>query len=66
MTLKGSALIAGAFEHPGRELPDKSLAQIHAEVALGALADAGLTLDDVDGFFCGNDAAGAGWVSMAD
>jgi acetyl-CoA C-acetyltransferase len=66
MSIKGRAFIAGVYEHPGRELPDKSLAQIHAEVALGAVADAGLTLGDVDGFFCALDAPGAGWISMAD
>ncbi|WP_028923499.1 thiolase domain-containing protein [Pseudonocardia acaciae] len=66
MSTKGQALIVGAYEHPGRELPDKSLAQVHTEVALGAVADAGLTLEDVDGYFCGNDAAGAGWISMAE
>lgn len=66
MSVTPEALLVGAYEHPGRELPDKSLAQIHGEVALGALADAGLSLDDVDGYFCGNDVAGAGWVSMAD
>ncbi|MDF5754323.1 thiolase domain-containing protein [Spongiactinospora sp. TRM90649] len=68
MNTRGKPLIVGAYEHPGRELPDKSLAQIHAEVALGAVADAGLTLDDVDGFFCGHDAPGygGGWISMAD
>ena len=37
----GQAYIAGAFEHPGRYLPEVSLAELHAEVALGALADAG-------------------------
>jgi acetyl-CoA C-acetyltransferase len=66
LSLRGAAYIAGAFEHPGRELPDKSVAQIHAEVALGALADAGLSISDVDGYFCGRDAPGAGGVSMAD
>ncbi|TDD87145.1 thiolase domain-containing protein [Actinomadura rubrisoli] len=68
MNANDAAVIIGAYEHPGRELPDKSLAQIHAEVALGALADAGLTLDDVDGYFCGHDAPGygGGWVSMAE
>lgn len=67
MTATPQAMIVGAYEHPGRELPDKSLAQIHGEVALGALADAGLTMEDVDGYFCGSDdAAGAGWISMAD
>jgi acetyl-CoA C-acetyltransferase len=56
----------GAFEHPRREIPDRSVAQIHAEVAMGALADAGLELKDVDGFFCAGDAPGFGPISMAD
>jgi acetyl-CoA C-acetyltransferase len=59
-------MIVGAFEHPGRVLPDHSAAQIHAEAALGALADAGLSPDDVDGFFSGRDAPGAGVLSMAE
>ena len=51
MTIKGRAFIAGAYEHPLREIPDRSVSQIHSEVALGALADAGLSLSDVDGYF---------------
>jgi len=51
MTDDVDAYIAGAFEHPTREAPDKSIAQLHAEVAAGALDDAGLTKDDVDGYF---------------
>jgi acetyl-CoA C-acetyltransferase len=66
MTLKNKAFIAGAFEHPDRVIPDKSHPQVHAEVALGALADAGLTLSDVDGFFCAYDSPGFGPLSMAD
>ena len=66
MTIRGKAFIVGAYEHPRREIPDRSLAQIHAEVALGALADAGLSLDDVDGYFCAGDAPGFGPMSMAD
>jgi acetyl-CoA C-acetyltransferase len=49
MTIKGKAYIAGAYEHPTRLAPDKTVAQLHAEVALGALADAGLSRADVDG-----------------
>jgi acetyl-CoA C-acetyltransferase len=60
------AHIVGAFEHPRREIPDRSLAQIHAEVAVGALADAGLAMSDVDSYFCAGDAPGFGGVSMAD
>jgi acetyl-CoA C-acetyltransferase len=66
MTIRGRAAIVGAFEHPLREIPDRSTPQVHAEVALGALADAGLSLDDVDGFFCAVDAPGFGGLSMAE
>ena len=66
MSIKGSAYIVGAFEHPARKAPDKSVAQLHAESAAGALADAGLTKDDVDGYFCAGDAPGMGPVNMAD
>jgi acetyl-CoA C-acetyltransferase len=60
------AQIAGIYEHPGRHLPDLTLSQIHAEVALGALSDAGLSKSDVDAYFCAGDAPGFGGISMAD
>ena len=66
MTIKGKAYIAGAFEHPTRLAKDKSVAQLHAESALGALRDAGLTKKDVDGYFCAGDAPGLGPLAMAD
>ncbi len=66
MTIKRQAYIVGAYEHPTRKAPDTSVAQLHAEAALGALRDAGLTKDDVDGYFCGGDAPGMGALSMAD
>ena len=66
MTIKRAAVIVGAFEHPGRELPGHSLAQIHAEVAQGALMDAGLSMSDVDGYFTSGDAPGFGGLSMAE
>ena len=66
MTIKGKAYIAGVYEHPTRKADDKSLAQLHAEVAKGALEDAGLTRDDVDGYFCAGDAPGLGPLSMVD
>jgi acetyl-CoA C-acetyltransferase len=66
MTIKGKAYIAGVYEHPTRKADDKSLAQLHAEVAKGALEDAGLGKDDVDGYFCSGDAPGLGPLSMAD
>ena len=64
--MKGTACIMGAYEHPTRKADDRSLAQLHAEVAHGALADAGLTKGDVDGYFCAGDAPGLGGLSMAD
>jgi len=65
MTIRGKGYIVGAYEHPTRSAPDTSLAQLHAEVAMGALRDAGLTKADVDGFFCSGDAPG-GVLSMVD
>ena len=66
MTIRNRARIVGAYEHPERVIPGKSIAQVHGEVALGALADAGLRLDDVDGYFCAGDAPGFGPISMAE
>ena len=66
MSIRGKAYIVGAFEHPTRKAPDKSTAQLHAECARGALADAGLELRDVDAYFCAGDAPGLGALSMAD
>jgi acetyl-CoA C-acetyltransferase len=65
MTIKGSAYIVGAYEHPLRKAPDKSVAQLHAEVAKGALEDAGLAKDDIDGYFCAGDAPGQNAFSVA-
>jgi len=66
MGRSAKAYIAGAFEHPTRKAVDKTIAQLHAEVARGALADAGLTKDDVDGFFCDSTAPGLGGMSLAE
>jgi acetyl-CoA C-acetyltransferase len=66
VTLKGQAYIAGAYEHPARKTPDKSCALLHAEVAAGALRDAGLDRRDVDGYFCAGDAPGLGPLSLCD
>lgn len=60
------AYIAGVFEHPTRKAVDKSLGQLHAEVAAGALADAGLTIDDVDGYFVAGDNTNLYPLSLVD
>lgn len=66
MSINGKAYIAGIYEHPTRRAEGISVAQLHADVAHGALADAGLTLNDVDGYFCGAEAPGMGGVTMAE
>jgi acetyl-CoA C-acetyltransferase len=66
MSFANNACIAGIFEHPLRVAPNHSVEQLHAEVAHGALQDAGLSLSDVDGYICAGDAPGMGPVSMVD
>ncbi len=64
MSIKGKAYITGIYEHPTRKALDKTLPQLHAEIAKGVLEDAGLTKDDVDGYFCAGDAPGLGPINM--
>jgi acetyl-CoA C-acetyltransferase len=66
MTIDGKAYIVGAYEHPTRSAPDRSVAQLHADVAKGAILDAGLSWDDIDGYFCSADAPGMGPTSMVE
>jgi acetyl-CoA C-acetyltransferase len=66
MSIKGKAYVVGAWEHPLRDIPHLSTAQVHAECAKGALEDAGLSFADVDAYFCAGDAPGFGAMSMAD
>ncbi len=61
-SIRGQAYIVGACEHPDRVIPDKSVAQIHAEVTAGALKDAGLELGDIDGLFI---TGGGGMLGVA-
>src|SRR5882757_6141954 len=67
MSIKGKANIVGIFEHPTRKADDKSLFQLHAGCARGELADAGLSKNDIDGYFCASgDTPGLGALSMID
>ena len=66
MSIDRQACIIGAYEHPLRRAPDKSVAQLHAEVARGAIRDAGLAKTDIDGYFCASDAPGQDAFSMAE
>jgi len=66
MSIRGKAYIVGAFEHPDRAIPDRSTAQVHAEIVSGVLKDAGLQLSDIDGLFIVGGASGMLPVAMAD
>ncbi len=67
MSIRDKAYIVGIYEHPTRMAADKSLFQLHAESAQGALEDAGLTKNDIDGYFCASgDTPGLGGLSMGD
>lgn len=46
------AMITGVYDTDVGALPGSSCMGLHAEAALGALADAGLTKDDIDGVLC--------------
>jgi acetyl-CoA C-acetyltransferase len=66
VSINRKAFIAGAYEHPERKIPDQSLMEIHARVCVGALADAGLGMQDVDAYFGAGDSPGFGTLSMID
>ena len=46
----GTVAVAGIYESPTRKDPDRHPFEIQAECVLGALANAGMSLSDVDGF----------------
>ncbi len=50
MTPRPQAYVAGIYEHPERDIREKSLATVYLEIVAGVLADAGLSISDVDGF----------------
>ena len=66
MSLRGKAFIVGAYEHPTRLAEKLSVVRLHADVAKGALADAGLAKSDIDGYFCAGDAPGLGATTVAE
>lgn len=66
MSLNGKACIVGAYEHPTRLAENLSVARLHADVAKGALEDAGLSKHDIDGYFCAGDAPGLGTATIAE
>jgi acetyl-CoA acetyltransferase len=61
VSLRGRTAVVGVYEHPTRFAPHLTQFQIMAESACGALADAGLSIRDVDGLCT----AGMGMSAMA-
>lgn len=47
-----NAFITGAFDTAVGELPGSSCMGLHSQAAMGAVADAGLRLSDIDGVLC--------------
>lgn len=66
MSLNGTAAIVGAWEHPTRLAEDRSVLRLHADCALGALADAGLDKSEVDAVFCAGDVPGLGAATLVE
>jgi len=50
--MSNHAQITGVYDTAVGELPGSTCMSLHAEAALGAVADAGLTLQDIDGVLC--------------
>ena len=64
MSIRGQAYIAGIYEHPTRKATDKSVAQLHAESALGALRDWGLSASDAGRLFGVSRQALSKWLAQ--
>lgn len=58
--------IIGAFEHPERRIPDGTISDVVADVSVGAMVDAGVGPEDIDGFFFAGVHQGISLVAMAD
>ncbi len=60
MTLRGAAAIVGVCElRPERSRPDRDIPSLLAEASLGAIRDAGLRKEDIDGMLMEPDFAGS-------
>jgi acetyl-CoA acetyltransferase len=67
MSFSGQIAIAGIHEYESRWAPDKTSFQIMGECTREALSDAGLGLEDVDGFFGATMTMGAmGMVQLSE
>lgn len=60
------AAVIGAYEHPLRKIPDGTNADVISDVSVGAMQDAGVLPEDIDGFFFAGVHQGLSPVAMAD
>lgn len=60
------AAIVGIYEYPKRKAPGVTALQIKADSAARALADAGLSWQDVDGLYDAQDGAGMSGLSLSE
>lgn len=49
MSAHPSAYVVGAYEHPARVITEGSVSSLYLDIVAGVLADAGVSIDDVDG-----------------
>ena len=66
MTIKGKAYIAGAYRASDPACAGQDGGATARRGGARALKDAGLSRDDVDGYFCAGDAPGPGPATMAE
>ena len=59
------AAIVGVYEHPLRMAPGRSAMQLKVESIHGALADAGLSLSDVDAVYDASEAEGGAGLGLS-
>ena len=64
--LRSKAAIVGLYEHPSRSMPGISPLQLRAECAINALADAGLSMKDVDALYCAGIPVEGGGMLLAE
>lgn len=64
MSKAPAAFVVGAYEHPVRVLKSGSINSLYLDIVAGVLADAGVTIDDIDGFHTSGSPGGA--VELSD
>jgi acetyl-CoA C-acetyltransferase len=64
MSAAPAAFVVGAYEHPARVIESGSVSSLYLDIVAGVLADAGVSIDDVDGLHTSATPGGA--VALSD